>query len=188
MAQNRRTPEPGSLVFSCDNSSWSSRNPGKKCCTHLLHLPPPYSRRFPGCWWQMGNNRDSSKFSSYRGYHSNRPQSLQELKAGKGSLSSSPFSMQSHVTRHTDGCGGHRYVLLLYGHRLFLNICLRWQGISMAFPFLWCIRKVTESREWWCIPVIPAVGKAEASGSQFEASLVYKVNPGQPWLHRETLS
>jgi hypothetical protein len=38
----------------------------------------------------------------------------------------------------------------------------------------------------WCIPLIPTLWEADI---QFKASLVYKVNPGQPGLHKEeTLS
>jgi hypothetical protein len=35
--------------------------------------------------------------------------------------------------------------------------------------------------------LIPALGRGRQI-SEFEASLVYKVSPGQPGLHRETLS
>jgi hypothetical protein len=43
-------------------------------------------------------------------------------------------------------------------------------------------------REWWYMPLIPALGK-QRQISEFEASLVYRVSfPGQPGLHRETLS
>lgn len=39
---------------------------------------------------------------------------------------------------------------------------------------------------WWNIPLIPALGRLEASGSleSFESSLVYIRVPGQPELHR----
>jgi hypothetical protein len=43
---------------------------------------------------------------------------------------------------------------------------------------------------WWCIPLIPALRmQRKANPSEFEASLLYKVSSGQPWLlHRETQS
>jgi hypothetical protein len=38
------------------------------------------------------------------------------------------------------------------------------------------------------MPLIPALGDRGRRISEFEASLVYRVSPGQPGLYRETLS
>lgn len=170
MAQNRRTPEPVSLVFSCDNSSWSSGNPGRSAARSYFICHHPTAGASPGCWWQMGTTVTAPSSPAIVATIPTVHRACRSSRQGKAHSPVVPSPCRATLP-DSDGCGGHRYVLLLYGHRLFLNICLRWQGISMAFPFLWCIRKVTESREWWCIPAIPAVGKAEASGSQFEASL-----------------
>ena len=43
---------------------------------------------------------------------------------------------------------------------------------------------------WWPHAFNPSTGEAEAGGSlcESEASLIYRVNSGQPGLYRETLS
>jgi hypothetical protein len=43
-------------------------------------------------------------------------------------------------------------------------------------------------RQWWCTP-LTLTSEAEASNiCEFKDSLVYRVSPEQPGLHRETLS
>jgi hypothetical protein len=38
------------------------------------------------------------------------------------------------------------------------------------------IRKRIEARQWWCTPLIPALGGRGRRISEFEASLVYRVS------------
>jgi len=57
-----------------------------------------------------------------------------------------------------------------------------------------CFEKMSskgETLSWalWSMPLIPALGRQrQVDLCEFEVSLVYKVSPGQPGLHRETLS
>ena len=51
-------------------------------------------------------------------------------------------------------------------------------------------KPITEARQWFLIPLIPALGRQrQVDLSEFKASLVYKKSSRTPrLLHRETLS
>ena len=51
------------------------------------------------------------------------------------------------------------------------------------------IRTSWGARQWWRTPLIPALGRQrQVDHCEFEASLVCRAVPGQPMLHRDTLS
>jgi hypothetical protein len=60
-------------------------------------------------------------------------------------------------------------------------------GITLVFTEFYQMN--TNSQVWRWTSLISALRRhRQADLCEFNASLVYKVSPGQPWLHRETLS